>query len=229
MSLDSSQITAEVIRRLDPLYSDLTTGLTFSTPLQLLVATILSAQCTDERVNLVTPALFARYPTARAFAQSEREELEALVHSCGFFRNKAKSIQATAQRLVDEFNGEVPRSMEELIQLPGVARKTANVVLTHAFGINSGIAVDTHVQRLSRLLGLSEATAPEKIEADLMRLLPQPEWGRISDVLIWHGRKVCVARAPKCPECILSDVCPSSAVAHDHWQVQLSDMPVAKR
>ncbi|MGH2448583.1 MAG: endonuclease III domain-containing protein, partial [Chloroflexota bacterium] len=168
--------------------------------------------CTDERVNMVTPALFARYRTATDFASADPAELEEMIHSCGFFRNKTKSIIAAAQGLIDRFGGNVPRTMEELITLPGVARKTANVVLNHAFGRNEGIAVDTHVQRLAGRLRLSTAKDPAKIEADLMKLLPRDRWGRVSDVLIWHGRRVCYARKPRCAICPLSDICPSSLV-----------------
>lgn len=200
----------EIMRRLDPLYADLTTGLTFETPLQLLIATILSAQCTDERVNLVTPTLFGRYHTVDEFADAHPEELETIIHSCGFYRNKAKSIQATCAALRARFNGTVPSTMAELITLPGVARKTANVVLAHAFDRHEGIAVDTHVQRLSRRLALTDRTEPEKIERDLMALLPRHQWGRLSDVLIWHGRRVCHARNPHCAECVLNDFCPSA-------------------
>lgn len=200
----------EILARLDPRYAHLTTGLRAAGPLELLVATILSAQCTDERVNMVTPALFARYRTPEEYAGAEREELESLIHSCGFYRNKAKNIQGMASALVDRFGGEVPGTMAELITLPGVARKTANVVLSHAFGINEGIAVDTHVQRLSQRLGLTREAEPVKIEADLMRVVPRQSWGRISDVLIWHGRLVCSARTPRCTECVLADICPSA-------------------
>ncbi len=201
----------EILSRLDPAYAHLTTGLIASSPLELLVATILSAQCTDERVNMVTPRLFARYHGPEAYANADPEELEQLIHSCGFYRNKAKNIQGMARVLLDRFGGEVPRSMAELITLPGVARKTANVVLSHAFGIDQGIAVDTHVQRLSRRLGLTRETEPTKIEADLMRAVPRERWGRVSDVLIWHGRLVCAARTPRCSECVLADICPSAA------------------
>jgi len=202
----------EILRRLEPLYSDLTTGLHFDTPLQLLVATILSAQCTDERVNAVTPGLFARYPDASSFAFADIEALETLIHSCGFYRNKAKNIRAAAQAVVDRFGGDVPRDMEELLTLPGVARKTANVVLSHAYGINEGIAVDTHVQRLSRRLGLTEETDPVRIERDLMAVFDRNSWERVSDVLIWHGRRVCAARRPQCEICVLNDICPSSTI-----------------
>ena len=201
---------AEIIRRLDPLYADLTTGLNFATPLELMIATILSAQCTDERVNLVTPALFARFPTAQAYAEADPSELEEIIHSCGFFRNKAKNIQGAARGLLERFHGEVPQTMAELITLPGVARKTANVVLAHAFGRHEGIAVYTHVMRLSRRLGLTVHQEPVKIELTLMELLPAEDWGRLSDVLIWHGRRVCAARSPRCDQCLLADICPSA-------------------
>jgi endonuclease-3 len=202
----------EVVRRLDPLYTGLTTGLTYSSPLELLIATILSAQCTDERVNMVTPALFARYTNAQSYASADPQELETMIRSCGFFRNKTRSIQAAARALVERFGGEVPASMEELVTLPGVARKTANVVLAHAFNRNEGIAVDTHVHRLSTRLGLSDQKEPERIEADLMALLPRELWGRASDVLIWHGRRVCSARSPRCDQCVLADLCPSAGL-----------------
>lgn len=202
----------EIVRRLDPLYVGLTTGLNYSSPLELLVATILSAQCTDERVNMVTPPLFARYKTAQSYVSADPRELETMIHSCGFFRNKTRNIQAAARALVERFGGEVPASMEELVTLPGVARKTANVVLAHAFQRNEGIAVDTHVQRLSGRLGLSDQKEPERIEADLMMLLPKQLWGRASDVLIWHGRRVCSARSPRCDECVLADLCPSAGI-----------------
>lgn len=207
---DRRNLATEYLRRLEPLYSHLTTGLNFTTPLELVVATILSAQCTDERVNMVTPGLFARYPDAAAYADSDPEELELIIHSCGFFRNKAKSIRGMARMLVERFDGEVPGTMEELLTLPGVARKTANVVLSHAFGRNEGIAVDTHVHRLANRLGLSAQSTPEKIEADLMERFDPSLWGRVSDLLIWHGRRVCGARSPRCSECVLSDICPSA-------------------
>ena len=203
----------EVLRRLDPLYADLATGLIYSNPLELLVATILSAQCTDERVNLVTPELFHRFRTASEFADADPRELEAIIHPCGFFRNKTKNIQGAARAIRDRFSGAVPARMEDLLTLPGVARKTGNVVLAHAFGRHEGIAVDTHVQRLSRRMGLSAESTPGKIEGDLMAVTPRKEWGRLSDVLIWHGRRVCHARRPRCAECVLADVCPSSGIA----------------
>lgn len=207
---DTTLRAREVVRRLDPAYADLTTGLTHANPLELLIATILSAQCTDERVNTVTPQLFARYRTAEEYAAADPTELEGLIFTCGFYRNKARNIQGAARALVERFGGGVPATMEELIELPGVARKTANVVLAHAFRRQEGIAVDTHVQRLSRRLGLTEQTDPEKIERELMMLVPREQWGRLSDVLIWHGRRVCAARSPRCDVCILADLCPSA-------------------
>lgn len=201
---------AELMDRLDPLYRDLTTGLAFSTPFELLVATILSAQCTDERVNGVTPILFGRFRSAGDFAIADPAEIQAIIYSLGFFRNKTKNIQGMAQVLVRDFEGQVPDTMADLLRLPGVARKTANVVLAHAFGRNEGIAVDTHVQRLSGRLGLSSRKDPVRIEQDLMYLVPRERWGRLSDVLIWHGRKVCHARSPACNRCILTDLCPSA-------------------
>lgn len=201
---------AELMDRLDPLYRDLTTGLAFSTPFELLVATILSAQCTDERVNGVTPILFGRFRSAGDFAIADPAEIQAIIYSLGFFRNKTKNIQGMAQVLVRDFEGQVPDTMADLLRLPGVARKTANVVLAHAFGRNEGIAVDTHVQRLSGRLGLSSRKDPVRIEQDLMYLVPRERWGRLSDVLIWHGRKVCHARSPACNRCILADLCPST-------------------
>jgi endonuclease-3 len=179
---------------------------------QLLVATILSAQCTDERVNKVTPALFTRYPDAKALAYCDREELEKLVHSTGFYRNKAKNIQGACQKIMEEFGGEVPQQMEQLLSLSGVARKTANVVLAHAFGIIQGVTVDTHVKRLSQRLGLTQATDPVKIERELMKLLPQPDWENFSISIIYHGRAVCNARKPICSNCDLAHVCPSAHI-----------------
>jgi endonuclease-3 len=206
---DTADRAQQILQRLDTQYAGLTTGLTYSNPLQLLVATILSAQCTDERVNTVTPALFARYRTAQELADADPAELERLIFTCGFYRNKARNIQGAARVLVERFGGEVPGTMEELLTLPGVARKTANVVLAHAFNRHEGIAADTHVQRVSRRLGLTAEKDPVKIERDLMGAVPRPSWGRLSDALIWHGRRVCAARSPRCPECVIADLCPS--------------------
>ena len=206
------QRAAEILARLKRLYPDARCALDHRTPYELLVATILSAQCTDVRVNLVTPALFARYPTAKALAQADREALESMIRSTGFFRNKTKSLLGMAQALVERHGGEVPRDMESLRVLPGVGRKTANVVLGNAFGVNQGVVVDTHVTRLSRLLRLSRQQDPEKIERDLMALFPREEWTLLSHLLIFHGRQICIARRPKCGECVLADVCPSARV-----------------
>lgn len=200
---------AQVYPRLVELYPQPKCGLNFETPFQLLIATILSAQCTDERVNMVTPALFARYPDPAAMAQAEQTDLEKLIYSTGFYRNKAKNILGASQRIVSEFGGQVPQTMPELLTLPGVARKTGSVVLGNAFNINDGIAVDTHVTRLSGRLGLSKNTTPEKIERDLMAIAPRSEWTNLSHRIIWHGRLVCDARKPDCPHCALADICPA--------------------
>lgn len=174
---------------------------------QLLVATILSAQCTDERVNMVTPILFGKYPTPADLAQSRQEDVEEIIHSLGFFRAKATNIRGMAQQLVERYDGEVPQDLEQLIELPGIGRKTANVVLGTSFGIASGVVVDTHVKRLTRLLGLTQSTSPEQIERDLMALLPETEWVNFSHRLIHHGRRICIARRPKCEECPLLPHC----------------------
>lgn len=201
----------EVIRRLRKAYPSARCALEHQTPFELLVATILSAQCTDVRVNLVTPALFAKYPTAGALADADQADVEELIRSTGFFRNKARNLIAMAQALVERHGGEVPADMEALRVLPGVGRKTANVVLGNAFGMNEGVTVDTHVTRLSRLLGLTRHTDPVKIERDLMELVPRRDWTILSHLLIWHGRQVCVARRPRCGACLLRDRCPSAA------------------
>ncbi|WP_441339442.1 endonuclease III [Oscillatoria sp. FACHB-1407] len=203
----------EILVRLKRLYPDATCSLNYETPVQLLVATILSAQCTDERVNMVTPELFRRFPDAAALASAELSEIETLVRSTGFYRNKAKNIQAACRMIVTEYGGEVPKLMEELLKLPGVARKTANVVLAHAYGINAGVTVDTHVKRLSNRLGLTEHDDPVRIERDLIELLPQPDWENWSIRLIYHGRAVCMARNPACERCLLADLCPSVNMA----------------
>ena len=202
----------EVFSRLKREYPDARTELDYETPLQLLIATILSAQCTDKRVNMVTPLLFRTFPTAAALADAPREELEEIIRSTGFFRNKTKSLIGLGKALVERHNGEVPDSMNALVRLPGVGRKTANVVLGNAFGKNEGIVVDTHVGRLSHRLGLTRETDPVKIEQDLMRLFPREDWTLLAHLLIFHGRRVCVARTPKCEICVLNDICPSSTV-----------------
>ncbi|ABA21353.1 DNA-(apurinic or apyrimidinic site) lyase / endonuclease III [Trichormus variabilis ATCC 29413] len=208
-SPSKKQRALEVLSRLKRLYPDATCSLNYTTTVQLLVATILSAQCTDERVNLVTPALFSRFPDAPSLANADLTELENLVRSTGFYRNKAKNIQAACRMIVSEYNSVVPNTMEQLLKLPGVARKTANVVLAHAYGINAGVTVDTHVKRLSQRLGLTKYPDPVHIEQDLMKLLPQPDWENWSIRLIYHGRAVCKARSPVCEACELADLCPS--------------------
>jgi endonuclease-3 len=202
----------EILRRLKREYPDAHCELGFDTPLQLLIATILSAQCTDKRVNMVTPELFRIFPTARDLAAAEPDRLEEMIRSTGFFRNKTKSLLGMSAAVVELHDGEVPRTMAELVLLPGVGRKTANVVLGNAFGTNEGVVVDTHVGRLVVRLGLTNETDPVKVEQILMRLIPREDWTLVSHLLIFHGRRVCIARAPKCGECVLNDICPSSRV-----------------
>ncbi len=201
---------SELIRRLRAAHPDAHCALDHENPFQLLVATILSAQCTDERVNQVTPALFARFPTPEAMAAADRAELEELIRTTGFFRNKAKSLQGASALICQNFGGEVPQEMDELISLPGVARKTANVVRGVCFGLADGIVVDTHVKRLSQRLGLTQEKSPEKIEKELMTLIPAEAWIDIAHLLIFHGRRVCTARKPDCANCSLADLCPSA-------------------
>jgi endonuclease III len=203
-----------IIRELARLYPDAHCALTFANPLQLLIATILSAQCTDKRVNIVTPALFARYPDAGAFSQADPAELQEMIRSTGFFRNKARNIQECCRILVEKHGGQVPGTMEELIQLPGVARKTANVVLGNAFAV-PGIPVDTHVGRLGRRLALTVFTDPDKVEQDLMCLVPKKEWTLFAHRVIFHGRQVCHSRKPSCADCTLVTFCPKVGVGTD--------------
>ena len=202
----------EVLSRLKREYPDAHTELDYKTPLQLLMATILSAQCTDKRVNMVTPLLFEAFPTAAARADAPPEKLEEIIKSTGFFRNKTKSLIGLGKALVERHNGEVPDSMYALVKLPGVGRKTANVVLGNVFAKNEGVVVDTHVGRLSLRLGLTKEKDPVKAEQDLMPLFPREDWALLAHLLIFHGRRVCVARAPKCEICVLSEICPSSTV-----------------
>jgi endonuclease-3 len=204
----------EIIRILRREYPGSRTAPGFESPLQILVATILAAQCTDERVNQITPALFQKYPTAAAFAAADREELEAEIRPTGFFRNKAKSIIGAARKIVEDFGGQVPANMADLVTLPGVARKTANIVLSSGYGIAEGIAVDTHVKRLSGRLGLSRQHDPEKIEKDLLKLVPKKDWLDFNYILVNHGRKACQARKPRCPECAVRRLCPSAVKLH---------------
>jgi endonuclease-3 len=202
--------TIEIMQRLERVYPHARIALNFSNPLELLVATILSAQSTDIGVNKATPALFARYKTARDYANADISDIEGLIKSTGFYHNKAKSIIGAAGVLVRDFDGRVPKTMSRIITLPGVARKTGNVVLYNAYGVIEGIAVDTHVIRLSNRLGLSREKDPVKIEQDLMKLVPREKWGEFSYLLIDHGRAVCIARKPKCDICVLNDICPSA-------------------
>ena len=201
---------AELFARLMTEYPDAHCELDFRTPYELLVATILSAQCTDVRVNQVTPAFFRRYPTPRALAAAAQPDVEELVRPTGFFRNKARSLIGMAQALTERHQGLVPRTMESLRELPGVGRKTANVILGNAYGINEGVTVDTHVNRLSRRLGLTREAEPEAIEQDLMALFPRADWTMLSHLLIWHGRRVCLARKPRCAACVVNPLCPSA-------------------
>jgi endonuclease-3 len=198
-------------RLLRKAYPDATCELGHRNALELAVATILSSQCTDKRVNMVTPALFARYPDVFALAAADQRDVEALIKSTGFFRNKAKSLIGMAKAVVARHGGEVPRTMEELVVLPGVGRKTANVILGNAFGLNEGVVVDTHVARLSARLGLTRETDPVKIERALMPLFPRSSWTLLSHLLIWHGRRVCDAKKPRCADCVLRRICPSAA------------------
>jgi endonuclease-3 len=202
--------TNEVIARLKDEYPEADTTLDYETPYELLVATVLSAQCTDERVNSVTPDLFEEYPTPEAMAEAKQEEIEELVRPTGFYRRKARHLREGARTLVREFDGEVPRNVKDLTRVEGVGRKTANVVVSNAFGTHEGIAVDTHVQRLSQRLGLVDTDDRDEIERALREKVPQEDWGLVSHLLIFHGRATCTARNPDCEDCVLEDICPSS-------------------
>lgn len=205
---DKKQRVRRIVRELKAAYPEALCALHHESPFQLLVATILSAQCTDERVNMVTPALFAKYPSPQALAKAKTDELENAIRSTGFYRNKAANLIGMAQAVVEKHEGQLPQDLEQLVQLPGVGRKTANVLLGVSFGIASGVVVDTHVKRISNLLGLTTSDNPEQIERDLMSLLPPDEWIDFSHRLIHHGRRICVARRPKCTECPLLADCP---------------------
>lgn len=202
----------EIYDRLLEEYPDAHCALDFTTPFQLLTATILSAQCTDKRVNMVTPALFARYPSPHDLAAAEPEELEEMIRSTGFFRSKTKSLLGMATAISEQHGGQVPQTMDELVKLPGVGRKTANVVLGNAFDKNEGVVVDTHVGRLSQRLGLTKNTDPVKIERDLVKMYPRDQWTMLSHLLVFHGRQICIARRPRCEKCVVSNLCPSSRV-----------------
>lgn len=208
----AAQRAPEIYRRLEAEYPDAQCALDHRNPYELLVATILSAQCTDRRVNMVTPALFAKYPDAAAMAVADPEDVQEMIKSTGFFRNKSKSLLGMATAVVERHGAEIPKTMEELVKLPGVGRKTANVVLGNAFGLDEGVVVDTHVSRLSNRLTLSRETDPVRIEQDLMSLFPRPHWTMLSHLLISHGRVICDARNPRCERCVVNDLCPFSRV-----------------
>ncbi len=210
MISDIKQRTAEIINRLKKAYPDAHCALVHTNALELLIATILSAQCTDVRVNIVTADLFRKYHGPAEFLNVAQTELEKDIHSTGFFRNKAKNIQAACKRIIEVYGGNVPQTMDDLLTLGGVARKTANVVMGNAFGIASGVVVDTHVSRLSQRLGLTKEKTPEKIERALAKLVPKKDWVMFPHWMIYHGRQICIARKPKCGECPLADICPSA-------------------
>ncbi|HWN99869.1 MAG TPA: endonuclease III [Blastocatellia bacterium] len=210
VSTEEKQRTRKIISKLKKAYPNAQCSLNHSNAFELLIATILSAQCTDDRVNIVTADLFRKYRSCEDYVSVPPEELEQDIHSTGFFRNKTKSIQGACRKMIEEHGGQVPGDVEKLLALPGVARKTANVVLGNAFGIASGVVVDTHVSRISQLLGLTKETHPEKIERDLMELVPKKDWIVFSHLLIYHGRQVCKARRPECERCVIESLCPSS-------------------
>jgi endonuclease-3 len=208
--LEDNSRVAKITALLEKEHPDAKIALDHSNPLELLVATILSAQCTDERVNVVTKSLFKKYRRAEDYAKADLKELEQEIKPTGFYRNKAKNIRACGKMLVEKFGSQVPKTMEEILELPGVARKTANIVLSNAYGIVEGIAVDTHVRRLAQRLGLTKNGDPVKIEQDLMNLVPREKWMRFTDLLIFHGRRICTAKKPKCEECVVNKLCPSA-------------------
>jgi len=210
--MNKSERAKEILKRLAGLYPQPKTRLAWKKPWELLVATVLAAQCTDDRVNKVTPELFRRWPGPKDLAKADTGEVEEVIRSTGFFRNKAKNLVGAARMLQEEFNSEMPRDIEHLVKLPGVARKTANIVLGHGMGINQGIAVDTHVKRLAYRLGLTNSQNPTVIERDLIPLFPQEHWGLVNHLLVYHGRAVCTARKPDCQNCTLSDICPQKGV-----------------
>lgn len=210
--MNSKLLASQVHARLARRYEQLESALTWRDPWELLAATVLAAQCTDARVNMVTPVLFERWPDTASLAAAEQEELEKVIRSTGFYRNKAKNLIKAAQMIEQQHQGQVPRSMQQLTALPGVARKTANIVLSNAFGINEGLAVDTHVKRISFRLGLTKSTDPVRIEQDLMPLFPRQFWGEINHMLVYFGREVCLARSPRCGACELADICPKIGV-----------------
>lgn len=196
-----------IVKKLKEMYPDAKCSLDFNTPFEMLVAVCLSAQCTDDRVNLVTPKLFKVYDTPEDFANCDLSKLESLIHSCGFYKNKAKNLKSAGEKIVTDFHGEVPKTIEELMTIPGVGRKSANVIMLEAFNDPQGIAVDTHARRLANRIGFSTESDPTKVEADLCRLIPKEYWKDINHIFIWHGRKTCSSQKPKCEDCLLNDVC----------------------
>jgi endonuclease-3 len=208
INLEPKQRVQKIIELLSQLYPTAKTALNYTNPLELLIATMLSAQTTDAQVNKVTQTLFKKYRSAKDYAEAPIIQIEEDIHSTGFYHNKARNLKACAQMLIDKFHGEVPKTMEELIELPGVARKTANIVLYFAYGVTAGVAVDTHVMRLSQRLGLTEQKDQNRIERDLMALLPKEQWMPLTDLLIYHGRQVCIAKKPRCDACVLNKYCP---------------------
>lgn len=208
------QDAINMVEILKETYPDATCSLDFKTPFELVIAVMLSAQCTDERVNKTTPYLFEKYPTIESFANCDINELEEIIHPCGFYKNKAKNAKACAQKLLSDFDGIVPQTMEELITLPGVGRKSANVILLEVFGIANGIAVDTHAKRISNKIGLSSKKEPEKIEQDLLKIFPKEYLKDINHLFVWHGRNTCVARNPKCEECTIKQFCKTYLKSH---------------
>ncbi len=209
-NLDNKTRVLMITELLEKEHPDAKIALKYANPLELLVATILSAQCTDKRVNMVTKTLFKKYRKAEDYANADLKELEQDIRSTGFYRNKARNIKKCCQILVEKFSSQVPRTMEAMLELPGVARKTANIVLSNAYDVIEGIAVDTHVRRLAKRLGLTENEDPNKIEYDLMKIVPKGKWMRFTDLLIFHGRRICVAKRPKCKICVLNKLCPSA-------------------
>ncbi|MEM3627681.1 MAG: endonuclease III [Candidatus Bathyarchaeia archaeon] len=207
---DAKARVLKIIELLEEVHPDAKVALHYTNPLELLVATMLAAQCTDERVNMVTKTLFQKYKTAEDYAKADLKELEQDIKPTGFYRNKARNLKKCCQILVEKFNSQVPKTMAEMLTLPGVARKTANIVLSNAYGVIEGIAVDTHVRRLAKRLGLTANEDPNKIEEDLMKIVPKAHWMRITDLLIFHGRRVCSAKKPACEKCVLNKICPSA-------------------
>lgn len=203
----NKELAVEIVKKLKEMYPDAKCSLDFKTPFEMLVAVCLSAQCTDDRVNQVTPKLFEVYDTPEDFANCDIKRLEDLIHSCGFFKNKAKNLKSAGKKIVEDFNGEVPQTMEELVTIPGVGRKSANVIMLEAFNNPQGIAVDTHAKRLANRIGFSKESDPSKVEQDLCKLIPREYWKDVNHIFIWHGRKTCSSQKPKCDTCLIKDFC----------------------